>query len=177
MKLYILRHGTTDNNVNNLINGRNDIDINSLGIEEAKRAKLILQDIKFDQIFCSPLLRAKHTLEIVNIHKYPVIYDERLLERDAGVMTNRNVNELDLDLWYKINIGTIYRDSESFDDVIKRGNDFLNEIKKKYKDNTILLVTHAGVMKAIEVILFGYPGIEEVKKWDYPNGAVKEYKI
>ena len=177
MKLYVVRHGTTDNNVNKLVNGRNDIDINEQGIKDAKKAKAILGDLKFDKIFCSPLLRAKHTMEIINEGHFPVIYDERLMERDAGVLTSKKENLIDYDLWYQINAEPIIGVTESFDDVINRVKSLLKELKNKYKDKTILFVTHSGVISALEVCLFGYPGASIVKKWVYPNGIVKKYNL
>lgn len=177
MRLYVLRHATTDNNVKNLINGRNDIDINNRGIKEAGVASLILKDFKFDQIYCSPLLRAKHTMQIVNSNNFPVIYDERITERDAGVMTNKEEKELNLNIWDNPNVGIVYGGSESFKEVLNRVDNFLKEIQEKHKDDTVLLVTHGGVMKAIETIMFGYPGIDEIINWRYPNCIIKTYKL
>lgn len=177
MKLYVLRHATTNNNSNNLINGRNDVDINSKGIKEAGIASLILKDLKFDQIYCSPLLRAKHTMDIVNSNNISVVYDERITERDAGIMTNKAVKELDLSLWYNPNVGVVYGGSESFKEMLNRVGMFLEDISNKHKDDTILLVTHGGVMRAIETIIYGYPGIDEIIDWEYPNCIIKEYNI
>lgn len=177
MELYVVRHGTTDNNVYNLINGRNDIDLNEQGIKDAEMAMQILKDIDFSVIYCSPLIRTKHTMEIINCKNIPVIYEEDLMERDAGVMTNRPVSELDLNLWENINIGRIYGGSESFKESIERVSSFLEKIKEKHKDEIVLLVTHGGIMKAIEVYLFGYPGIERINNWRHPNCAIRQYYL
>ena len=177
MRLYVIRHGITENNVNNLVNGRNDIDINSRGIKESGIVSLMLKDLMFDKVYCSPLLRAKHTMEIVNSNKFPVIYDERLMERDAGVMTNKPIENIDLSIWYNLDIDAVYGGSESFKEVVARVKSFLDEIKEKHKGDTLLLVTHGGVMRALEVIIYGYPGIDEIINWDYPNCIVKKYDI
>ena len=39
------------------------------GIEQAEKTRDILKDIKFDLIISSPLIRTKHTMEIININK------------------------------------------------------------------------------------------------------------
>lgn len=177
MHLIVVRHGTTDNNVKKLINGRNNIDLNGQGLKDAGMVSLVLKDVKFNKIYCSPLLRTKHTMEIINSNHYPVIYDERIIERDAGIMTNRPESHLDSTLWNKMDVGVIYGGSESFKDVIERVSLFLEELKEKHSNDTILVVTHSGVMRALEVLIFGYPGVERIKNWEYPNCCIKEYNL
>jgi len=177
MHLYVVRHGTTDNNVYDLINGRNDIDLNHQGIKEAGRVSLVLKDINFDKIYCSPLMRTKHTMQIINCNNIPVEYDERVIERDAGVMTNRPISELDMELWYNINIGVVYGGSESFKEVVTRVRSFIEDINNTHKNDKVLLVTHDGIMKALEVVIFGYPGVEELYNWENPNCCIREYKL
>ena len=53
MKLYVIRHGQTDWNVAGKCQGRTDIELNSTGIEQAKKAKTQLKDYKIDLIICS----------------------------------------------------------------------------------------------------------------------------
>ncbi len=61
MKLYIVRHGQTEANVNRLFNGRNQKDLTDFGIEQAERLASQLKNLKIDLIFCSPLKRTIHT--------------------------------------------------------------------------------------------------------------------
>lgn len=39
MKLYVIRHGRTNNNDAGILNGRNDEDINETGIHQAELAR------------------------------------------------------------------------------------------------------------------------------------------
>ena len=70
MELYITRHGQTDGNVYKIMDGIRDIDLNEKGIEQAKKTRDNLKDVKFDLIICSPLIRTKHTMEIININNW-----------------------------------------------------------------------------------------------------------
>ena len=81
--IYFVRHGKTDYNKKNLLSGGDiDIPLNSEGKEQAKITAKLLKDVKFDMVFCSPLIRAKKTCEeIMKFHKnIPVIYDSRIVE-------------------------------------------------------------------------------------------------
>ena len=72
MELYITRHGQTKANVEKYMQGQTPGELTREGCQQAKEFGIYYKDIKFDQIYCSDLLRAKKSLEIIleeNIHK------------------------------------------------------------------------------------------------------------
>ena len=79
MKIYVTRHGQTDWNLEGKTQGRVDIELNEVGIKQAKQTKEKLKNIDIDLIICSPLKRAKKTAEIINEGRnIPIIYDEEI---------------------------------------------------------------------------------------------------
>ena len=97
MKLYVIRHGQTKCNEENKYNCRLDEDINDVGIQQAEEASKQVQNMNIDLIICSPMKRTKHTCNIINVNRIPIIYDERLMERRGGILTN---NTHDNDYFY-----------------------------------------------------------------------------
>lgn len=83
MNLYIVRHGQTDSNVYKIMDGVRDSDLNETGIEQAKLTRDEMKNIKFYLIICSPLSRTKHTMKIINVNNYPVIFGDRIKGRDC----------------------------------------------------------------------------------------------
>ena len=65
MRLYMMRHGQTDWNVEGRYQGRQDIKLNSKGIYQAKKISGKLTNVKFDKVFSSPLKRTLQTAEII----------------------------------------------------------------------------------------------------------------
>ncbi len=177
MKLYITRHGQTDGNVYKIMDGIRDIDLNENGIEQAKITRDNLKDINFDLIICSPLTRTKHTMEIININNNPVIYDDRIIERDCGEFTGLSFDSLDRDLYWNYHDKTIYEKAESMKHLFDRIYSFLDEIKDKYKDKTILLVTHSGVTKVINCYFNGIPKDGNLQVLGLDNCEVKVYEM
>ena len=90
MKLYVMRHGFTKMNKEQLYNGLVDEDLIEEGMEDAIKAQQKIKDLKLDVIYCSPLLRAKHTCDIININNIPVIYEDRLKERTLGTLDGKD---------------------------------------------------------------------------------------
>ena len=91
MKLYVIRHGLTKCNIEKKYNGKLDEDINETGILQAKKVQEIIKNIDIDLIICSPLLRTRHTCNIININDVPVIFDNRIEERDVVYIQAKNL--------------------------------------------------------------------------------------
>lgn len=82
-----MRHGKTDWNAKHKLQGRTDIPLNEEGIQMAEQAKEKYKDVNFDICYCSPLVRAKQTAEIVlEGRNIPIVYDDRLMEMCLACM-------------------------------------------------------------------------------------------
>jgi len=85
MELYLIRHGETDWNKENRLQGNIDIPLNEEGLKMAHKAAERLSDIHFDKIFSSPLDRAYTTAKIICKNQLDLIQkDERLREISFG---------------------------------------------------------------------------------------------
>ena len=85
MKLYIIRHGETEWNVQKRLQGVSDTNLNEKGIEMAKQTAEALKEIPFACCFTSPLKRAKDTaMYILRDRQVPVYEDARIREISFG---------------------------------------------------------------------------------------------
>ncbi len=150
MNLYVIRHGRTNNNDANFFNGRNDEDINEIGVEQAIKASDDVRKLDIDLIICSPMKRTKHTMELVNVNNIPVIYDERLIERDGGKLTQTVLDDYYYTEYYNYYSTKTVEGLETLPELFNRVHSFLDEIKTKYKEKNILLVTHGAVARTIQ---------------------------
>ena len=83
MKLYIVRHGTTDWNVQCRFQGRIDIELNSNGRMLAGKLGEKLENVHFDCIYSSPLSRAYETANLIRGHRNIQIIKNDLLAEIA----------------------------------------------------------------------------------------------
>ena len=67
MKVYIVRHGQVPHNVLKMYNNENE-DLNETGIKQAEDLKKKIENLNFDIIISSPLIRAIHTANIINLN-------------------------------------------------------------------------------------------------------------
>ena len=153
MKIYFVRHGQTDANANNVAMGQGlDIPLNAKGIEQAKElAEHIDKD--FHKIFCSPLIRAQQTCEILS-KKLGVPFETRpgLAERDAGSLSGKTWDEVkkltgEAAEVFADEIDTKKFHGETLGHMENRLLNFIEEVRTQYPDKKVLAVTHAGVTR------------------------------
>ncbi len=177
MKILVTRHGQTDWNVEKRIQGRTDIELNNKGIEQAYQTKENLENEKIDLIICSPLKRAKQTADIINKDRnIPIIYDERLLEICYGENEGRLHDDFDYDGFWSIVNTHEYKDAENVNKFIQRVHDFLNDLKNRKEEN-ILIVTHNGVCRAINIYFNGIPEDKNIINLGIKNCEVVKYNF
>lgn len=65
MRLWLIRHGETQANVDGLYSGHAATPLTARGIEQAQNLHTLLHDVFFDLVLCSELERAQHTARLV----------------------------------------------------------------------------------------------------------------
>ena len=84
---YFIRHGQTDWNLKDLLQGWTDIPLNETGLSQARSAVSMLSGKGISRIVSSPLARAHKTAEIINEHlRVPLLVVDGLKERSVGVL-------------------------------------------------------------------------------------------
>lgn len=174
MKIYIVRHGEVSHNTLKQYNNE-DEDLNEIGIEQAKQLKEKIKELYFDIIISSPLLRAKHTANIININDKKVIIDDRIKERDPGDLSGKPLTVTNRDEYWNYNTTIQYGTSENIKLFFKKVHSFLDELKTMDYDK-VLIVAHSGISKAFS----GYfEGIQDgmFLNRGLKNCEIKEYEL
>ena len=166
MEILVTRHGQTDWNVLEKIQGQTDVELNDTGRQQAEKTGKLIRNENIDLIIASPLKRAKETAQIINKNfNVTIIEDNRLMERKFGKnegLTKSDIKKLKEnnpeinDVWnYNRNID--FNGMETMQDFCNRIYEFLDDIIKRYKDKNILLVTHGGVSVPIKYYFMNEP--------------------
>jgi probable phosphoglycerate mutase len=182
-KLFVVRHGETDFNVQGRYAGSTDIELNDNGVCQAKVIAKNLNLHQLDIIIASPLKRAHKTALIIqeNIKKPLVLLDE-FVERSVGVyegLTRDEVRQNYPELWNQNVLSkfdcTLHQ-GESMRQVRERVNRGLQQIRDTYGNSSVVLVTHGYVSREIYRYFNNVPD-EEFNKYSLGNCQVAEYDI
>jgi broad specificity phosphatase PhoE len=177
MKIIFVRHGQTDWNKKKVMQGLADIPLNKSGIEQAQIVAEKLKNIPIDIAFCSPLTRAKQTLNIINdnrTYKIPTLFEEALKERDYKEFEGKNKSDFNYAGYWDYTNPDFLSNIYSFIFPILKF--IIETLMKKYEDKTVLVVAHGGVAKVFEMLLGNeslYP--EEMAEYLPKNIEILEY--
>ena len=178
MKIYFVRHGKTEWNKLKKMQGSAAIPLNEDGIEQAYKTKELLRNIEFDCAFCSPLIRAKQTLDIIlEDTNIPVTYDERIRERNYGEFegTIKNV-DFDYNEFWNYTKNVKYKQAENIRDFFERIYSFLDDLKTKNYEK-VLIVAHGGVSRPLDCYFNGMMSDEKLATFIPDNAKVMEYEL
>ena len=156
--LYIIRHGKTDWNVLHKLQGRTDVPLNDEGRRMAEAAREEYRDVHFDICFCSPLVRARETAEILlRGRDIPIIADDRLAEMSFGVCegleNSFGISDCPVNVLFREpeKYTDLPEGAESLEELFARTGEFLREkvdpLLAEGKD--VLIVGHGAMNSSI----------------------------
>lgn len=175
MRIFIVRHGQTDWNLNNLLQGKSEIELNITGKKQASNVQEKLSNIKFDACFSSPLKRAIQTAQIIT--NCDINIDDRLIERDLGLLEGKHRKYYDPKLYWNYKLNSNLNEVESIQNILSRAEQFIKALKKEYSDKTVLIVSHGATIRALHYIIKGYDENTDFLTINVPNCCIFEYYL
>jgi len=158
---YFVRHGETDWNLQDRIQGHTDIPLNSTGIAQAKRLRQHLADVPFSAAFSSDLSRAQQTAALIlTPRSISITASLALRERSAGALEGLHKDEFDekirpFMLSEQAKNHTSYLETpwhpelETMHSVYKRVTQLLFHLAPHHLGESLLFVSHGGVLRSI----------------------------
>ncbi|MEA4824709.1 MAG: histidine phosphatase family protein [Clostridiaceae bacterium] len=169
MEIYLIRHGHCYNSTKEHYNNEKqtmDPPLTLTGVEQANKLAKRLRDITFDKIYCSDLVRAMQTAEIL----------QTTVKSELSVTPS----------FREIDMGEVYKNSwKAFPEIYENwllheedipypcgecGMDVWNRCKKEMdvileaNYNRIAIVTHGGTIRSI---ICGVLGIPQQKRFNF----------
>ena len=144
MTFAFIRHGQTDWNRDELLQGASDIPLNERGRAQAVEAIAVLAGVDWRVIVSSPLSRARETAEIIAVGlgiELGASYNE-LVERNYGAAEGVTA-ETATERWPDKNFPGL----ESLDSVVTRGRAALARIFADYGDTNVVIVCHGTLIR------------------------------
>lgn len=144
--LAFMRHGETDWNRAQRLQGGSDIPLNSTGRQQAVDAARLMRDEhpRWDLVVTSPLSRARETGRIVAEElgvalgpTYP-----GLVERSFGSNEGESIAEISPEGYQEL-----LEVAEPEDQVVQRALQVIDEVRREFPERNVLLVAHGALIR------------------------------
>ena len=160
--LFLVRHGRTGWNKEQVFRGHKDVPLDEVGREEARLVGERLKGEGIKAVFSSPLSRAKETAEAVaRSHNVEVQIVEGLIDLHFGEWEGQSLKEVQKqypDLyaqWQGAPHEVIFPGGEGLDAVRSRSMKAVEEIVERHPQEAMALVSHRVVLKVLICALLG----------------------
>ena len=183
MRLYFVRHGQSEANVQMVISNRDlPHHLTDLGRQQAQALGRSLVDVPLAAIYSSPIVRAVETAQIVaSLAGMPFEIADALREPDCGIMEGRSDEEAWAEHHRVMVDWVVFRkfDSrieggESFYDLRTRFVPFVNRLVTApgAADRNILVITHGSLLYLMLPLVLVNIDTESVHENPMPNAGV-----
>ena len=186
--LVLIRHGQFLWNAENRFTGWTDIDLSKKGEKEAKEAGEKLENVAFDVVHTSALMRAQRTAEIIINHNkisqdIPTYKDERLNERHYGSLQGLNKTETaekygaeQVHIWRR-SFDISPPDGESLKMTAERTLPYFKEDVLEHLDEgkNVLISAHGNSLRSI-VMYIENISKEDIVKLEIQTGVPRTYE-
>ena len=186
--LVLIRHGQSLWNAENRFTGWTDIDLSEKGENEAREAGKKLEDVAFDVVHTSALMRAQRTAEIIIKHNkisqdIPTFKDERLNERHYGSLQGLNKTETaekygaeQVHIWRR-SFDISPPDGESLKMTAERTLPYFKDdvVKHLNEGKNVLISAHGNSLRSI-VMYIENISKEDIVKLEIQTGVPRTYQ-
>ena len=166
MKVYFVRHGQSQANLDKNFAGQTDAKLTELGKTQAEAIRPILTDISFDKVYSSDLSRAHDTQKIA-LPGYAAETTKLLREIDVGSLAGKSIPEFaavygGVSPTAKTGDYTPYG-GENRKMLDARVGDFLKMLEQQPYEN-VAVFAHRGLLMGVVRYILGVP--------ELPNSAI-----
>jgi alpha-ribazole phosphatase/probable phosphoglycerate mutase len=168
-RLYLLRHGETQSNIEQRYQGQGNSPLSELGIEESTELSKALQSEPIKAFYSSDLTRAHETAKIVaEPHGLQVKKLPGMKERFYGEWENLTFDEIKkkypeiYETWLMDPAKAKIPGSETLEELQSRGVETIESTIKNHDGETICIVGHGGINR---MILFHYMNLDLNNFW------------
>lgn len=180
-QLIIVRHGETEWNIAKIRQGHLDSALTSKGLAQAKALAQRLARERFSALYSSDLGRAVQTArEIANLTGHEIATDARLRERHLGIFQGLNAEEIlmkypeERRLLRTNGPDYVIPGGESMRQQVQRNVDYLDSLAAKHEGETVVVVTHGGVVSGFFRHTLSIP-LDAPRRFEFVNACLNVF--
>lgn len=176
MRLILVRHGETEENASDIVQGQIPGNLSRLGREQATAVGSYLAAESLDAVYASDLERARLSAQLaLGEGSDSIVTDTRLREQSFGVLEGAPVQRLLKEMRRQKTDWIAFAPAGGEDRAALRlrAQAFLDETVARHGSQTVVVFTHYGIVNAlIQILIDG-----DSKDYDVANGSVTVFEM
>lgn len=161
-RVLLVRHAPTPETGKKLTGRLPGVSLDERGLEIARRTADQLSEVKLKAVYSSPIERTWETaLEVCAPHRLSPIPEDGVLEVDYGSWSGRTLKSLyQLKAWKAVQLTPsrmTFPNGENLADAQRRAVAAIDRIAAAHPKDTVAVVTHADIIKAVVAHHLGTP--------------------
>lgn len=180
-QFIIVRHGQTQWNHRGIRQGHLDSDLTARGIAQAKALGIRLAREHFTTLYSSDLGRAVHTARIIAASTgHEIVTDARLRERHLGIFQGLDGDQIrakypeEHRLHRTVGPDYVIPEGESVRQQVARNVAYLTGIATTHVGQSIVVVTHGGVLSGLFRYTFSIP-FDAPRRFEFTNAGLNVF--
>jgi alpha-ribazole phosphatase len=176
MQLYLIRH-TRPAVSQGVCYGQADVDVAETFVDEVQAIRTKIAHVAPVASYSSPLSRCARLASSLKLGMTQ--HDARLMEMDFGEWELRAWDEIprkQLDRWGDAYTHLAPPGGETFTELHHRVTEFLRELMARHRGQDVVVVTHAGVVRALLAEVLNLP-LTEVFRFHLDFGGVTQLRL
>lgn len=160
--IYLVRHGQTAWNREEVFRGRTDIPLDETGQRQAELVGQYFKEMEIDAVYSSPLARALETAEAIARVRHSIVKPlEAITDMSFGSWEGhphqeiRNIDPETYRQWVESPHLVRLPGGENLDEVRDRSMTALEELVRNHPKKTIVLVSHRVICKVLICSVLG----------------------
>lgn len=185
--IYLIRHGENKANLTKEFSYKKvDYPLTAKGVLQAQQTAEYFRDKHIDEIYASPLRRARETAQIIaSALDLKVQVMEQFREVNVGALEGQSPNKANwakhdqvIADWYTRNRPeTAFPGGENYIQVLRRMRDGLQRIVDHKDGKHIIIVGHGGIFTAAVRDLCRNANMSKLSQWEYHNCAITTIEL
>lgn len=161
-RVLLVRHAPTPETGKKLTGRLPGVFLGDAGLEIARTTAAHLANVKLKAVYSSPIERTWQTaVEVARPHKLEPIREDGVVEVDYGTWSGRSLKSLyPLKAWRTVQITPsrmTFPEGENLADAQRRAVAAVERIAHTHPKQTVAIVTHADIIKAVTAHYLGTP--------------------
>lgn len=165
-RFYLVRHGQTDWNGENRLQGHSDQPLSLLGQEQARQVAKFFASRQVKKVFSSHLMRSRQTAEVIARHNgngHPAVFviDPALAEMNLGAWEGLTPDEIDAKFegayaqWRQMPSAVVIPQAEPVQAFRTRVREVVRKLVEEFEEGEYVVVSHGGVIASVLADLLG----------------------